>query len=152
MKCETNGVISTLPKTWPTTALHCACHKCHPEVVKILAEAGASLDIQNDDGITALHFISAYSNVDHGEGFEIKSRQRISIIQTLVKAGARVLIENRYGQIPAGIVWHRHRDYLTEEDEIIWKILVEAECHQAATTISDDNESIYFSCESLSVP
>jgi E3 ubiquitin-protein ligase mind-bomb len=38
------------------TALQVAAHQCHVDIVRLLVEAGASLDEADDDGDFALHF------------------------------------------------------------------------------------------------
>ena len=38
------------------TALQVACHQGHMEIVKMLLGAGANLEVQDDDGDTALHY------------------------------------------------------------------------------------------------
>lgn len=38
------------------TALQVACHQGHMEIVVMLISAGANLEVQDDDGDTALHY------------------------------------------------------------------------------------------------
>lgn len=38
------------------TALHAACHQGHRQIVAILLNAGAKIDVTNNTGNTALHF------------------------------------------------------------------------------------------------
>ena len=45
------------------TALQVACHQGHKDIVHVLLDAGANLELQDDDGDTALHY-SAFGYED----------------------------------------------------------------------------------------
>lgn len=72
-RCDENG----------TTALHQAVDNSYKDVVEALLEAGASVDDEDDENATALHFAS-----------------RQDVAETLIAAGADVDHEDRAGKTP----------------------------------------------------
>jgi serine/threonine-protein phosphatase 6 regulatory ankyrin repeat subunit B len=70
------------------TALHFASDWGNLEMVKMLVEAGAKIDIQDNEGNTPLHKVIIQDNTN----FEV--------VQMLVKAGAPIDIQNNNGSTP----------------------------------------------------
>jgi ankyrin repeat protein len=70
---------------WKSTPLHNAAWYQHPELVKVLIEAGADLDAKNSAKKTPLHFVA---------------RRNIKIAKMLIDAGADVNAEDEDGKTP----------------------------------------------------
>lgn len=68
------------------TSLHLAAYFGHKDVVKILLENGAGIDVTNPNGDTALHK-AAYTG-------------RLEVVRVLLDAGADVTMINSEGQTP----------------------------------------------------
>jgi len=69
------------------TALHCACSAGHTGVAVQLLEAGASPDMVNHRGETALHAVAARSG-------------RVELVQALCSHGATINVVNSEGETP----------------------------------------------------
>ena len=67
----------------------------HLDIAKMLLEKGASIDIQNIDGWTALIWASRNGNID--------------IVETLLESGANVSIQDNNGRT--------FMDHLSEDDK-----------------------------------
>jgi ankyrin repeat protein len=64
-------------------ALHLASENAHLDIVKVLIEAGADLNIKDNDGFTALHWVSR--------------KGHLTIVKVLIESGADLNIRNKYG-------------------------------------------------------
>eukprot|EP00041_Stephanoeca_diplocostata_P003320 m.2019 g.2019 ORF g.2019 m.2019 type:complete len:197 (-) comp1423_c0_seq1:140-730(-) len=68
---------------WRWTALVYAAYKGHLETVKVLLNAGATVDTQTRDGYTALLWAAKYG--------------RLEIVKELINAGANINTQNKFG-------------------------------------------------------
>ncbi|GAB7334215.1 hypothetical protein MBLNU13_g06268t2 [Cladosporium sp. NU13] len=83
-----------------TTALHQAVGNSHRDVVEALLEADASVDDEDHEGKTALHFATS-----------------ADVVEALIMAGADVDHENREGMTPGRLALDRQNIDSEDEDE-----------------------------------
>jgi hypothetical protein len=70
------GVPALDPDRWGWTALHAAAERCHPDVVRVLLESGANVDVHDEASVTPL--LGAAGGAD------------VPTLRLLVEAGADV--------------------------------------------------------------
>jgi len=79
------------------TSLHLASLRGDTEIVELLLEAGANVNIKNKFGWTPLHLAAREGHID--------------IVQMLLEAGANIGAKNKFGRTPLDYaVKHRHTD------------------------------------------
>jgi hypothetical protein len=85
---------------YKSTALMTACDKGFYEIVELLLEKGASLDIQNKGGMTALHF-AGQCRKKAGQCYHLAEPCCHSeIVKLLLKQGAKCNIRDDKNQLP----------------------------------------------------
>jgi len=109
------GVYVNAPDDYGTTPLHYAAQDGYADVVKLLIEAGASLDTRAEDGSTAL--LLAMGN----------ERGDLEPAKLLLQAGADPNIPNRYGRTP--LFW-----VVTNGQAELVRLLLQAGADVHATT------------------
>ncbi len=97
-------LLSTLPQAQPLTinhqdshgmtALHWAAAQGHDDIVKLLLDLGANIDLQNVQGNTPLHLAARNGN--------------LSTVQLLLVRGANATLANANGQTPLALAHQYH--------------------------------------------
>ena len=76
------------------TALMCAAHRGHPEVVEFLLRPSQDLDLKDRDGCTALHLCcNASGECEEG----VRAKLRAKTMHCLIRRGVNIEAKNRYG-------------------------------------------------------
>lgn len=92
--------LNEMEPTRASTPLITAAAFGKPEAAKLLIDAGAELNYQNDDGSTALHTAVAFGNtevakllIDAGIGLNIKNKEGATALHTAAFFGNKEIVE-----------------------------------------------------------
>ncbi|XP_032233750.1 ankyrin repeat and protein kinase domain-containing protein 1 isoform X2 [Nematostella vectensis] len=145
------------------TALHVAAAKGRAGCVKLLIEAGASVDVKEKDGLTPLHLAVYHGNsncvqilIDYGADVNSTSRfgstplhqasyfGHLSCAQILLKNGAFVDVEEAWGQTPLFLAAQRAHSNVVQ-------LLLQYNAYVKQTDKAHFKTALHVACEAQSI-
>jgi len=116
---------------YASSPLHYACREGHIEMVKILVENGANVNIQN-------HYSTIYPIFDAITSVSNK-KNSFSILQLLIKHGANIEKTDSFGNT---LLYHA----IEEENIILIKLLLQLGCDINHVSRHDKDSALHYAC------